>query len=347
MLDADAAVRAVVLICAGRTFIAGADVAEFGKPPVEPHLPDLVARIENAAKPWVAAIHGSALGGGLEVALGCRFRVALDIAVMGLPEVTLGIIPGAGGTVRTPRLIGAAAAVDLVTTGKPVKAAKALDLGLIDAVVTGDLKAKAVEFATNITTLPPPIVARTPAPMPDDFWNTATAITRKAAKGADAPLRALASIRRATEVGFEASMQFERETFIDLRGSDQAAALRHMFFAERAAPRPARLNGVAPFDIQTTAVIGGGTMGAGIAAALRNAGLPVILVERDDEAVARGIANLRKIFDDAAKRGLISQAAAENRMAGVTGTTDYTTLANTDFVIEAVFEEISVKHILH
>lgn len=344
MLDADAAVRAVVLICAGRTFIAGADVAEFGKPPVEPHLPDLVARLENAAKPWVAAIHGCALGGGLEVALGCRFRMALDSAVMGLPEVTLGIIPGAGGTVRTPRLIGAAAAVDLVTTGKPVKAAKALELGLIDAVVTGDLQAKAMEFATNITTLPPPIAARTPTPMPDDFWETATATTRKSAKGADAPLRALASIRRATEVGFEAAMQFERETFLDLRGSDQAAALRHVFLAERAAPRPARLNSVAPFDIQTTAVIGGGTMGAGIAAALRNAGLPVILVERDDEAVARGIANLRKIFNDAAKRGLISQAAAENRMAGVTGTTDYTTLANTDLVIEAVFEEISVKH---
>jgi 3-hydroxyacyl-CoA dehydrogenase len=263
----------------------------------------------------------------LEVALGCRFRLALDTAVMGLPEVTLGIIPGAGGTVHTPRLIGAEAAVQLITTGKPVKAAKALDLGLIDTVVTGDLRAKAITFAA----------------MADAFWETAEANTRKAAKGADAPLRALASVRRATEVDFDTAMQFERGTFLDLRASDQAAALRHVFFAERAAPRPARLKGVAPCPIQTTAVIGGGTMGAGIAAALRNAGLPVIVVERDDEAVARGLANLRKIFDDAATRGLISQATATERMAGVTGTTDYAALADTDLVIEAVFEEIGVK----
>ena len=343
-LDADAAVRAVVLICAGRTFIAGADVNELGKPPVPPHLPDLVARIEGAAKPWVAAIHGSALGGGLEVALGCRFRVALDSAAMGLPEVTLGIIPGAGGTVRTPRLIGAAAAVELVTTGKPVKAAKALQIGLIDAVVTGDLRAQAVAFAAEISgDLPSAISARTPAQMPDSFWQEAEAATRKSAKGAAAPLRALASIRRAVEADFATAMQFERETFLDLRASDEAAALRHVFFAERAAPRPARLRDVAPMGVKTTAVIGGGTMGAGIAAALRNAGLPVTLVERDEEAVARGLSNLQAIFDAALRRGLLTDAAAAERMAGVTGTTNYATLADTDLVIEAVFEEISVK----
>ncbi|MEB8386458.1 3-hydroxyacyl-CoA dehydrogenase NAD-binding domain-containing protein [Rhodobacteraceae bacterium KMM 6894] len=344
-LDSAPDVRAVVLICAGRTFIAGADVSEFGKPPVPPHLPDLVARIESATTPWVAAIHGSALGGGLEVAMGCRFRVAVDSASLGLPEVGLGIVPGAGGTVRTPRLIGTAAAVDLVTSGKPVKAAKALDLGLIDAVFTDDLLANATKFAADLKDpLPLPVSARAPEVMDDDFWATAEVSTRKKAKGAAAPLRALTCIRNATESDFDSAMQVERDTFLDLRTSDQAAALRYVFFAERAAPRPARLRDVTPTPIHTTAVIGGGTMGAGIAAALRNAGLPVILIERDDDAVKRGLANLRKIFDAAAKRGLLSDDAVTQRMEGVTGTTDYAALADTDLVVEAVFEDISVKH---
>lgn len=343
-LDADASVRAVVLLCAGRTFIAGADVTEFGKPPVPPHLPDLIARIEAAQKPWVAAIHGHALGGGLEVALGCRFRIALETAQMGLPEVTLGIVPGAGGTVRSPRLIGAAAAVEMVTSGKPVKAAKALELGLIDAVVSDDLPMRALAFAQNLPQdLPPVVSARPVAPMPEDFWRSAEVATHKAAKGAEAPLRALACIRHAVEHDFATAMQFERETFLALRGTEQAAALRHVFFAERSAPNPAHLRDTKPIAIASAAVIGGGTMGAGIAAALRGAGLPVVLVERDDAAVTRGLANLRGIFDGAAKRGLLTPAQVEARMAGVIGTTDYATLADTDLVIEAVFEDIEVK----
>lgn len=343
-LDADDAVRAVVLICAGRTFIAGADVTEFGKPPVPPHLPDLVARIEGAQKPWVAAIHGSALGGGLEVALGCRFRVALETAMLGLPEVTLGIVPGAGGTVRTPRLIGAAAAVDMITKGKPVKAAKALDLGLIDAVFAGDLQAEAVSFAQHLgSDLPLPISQRPAAPADPAFWKAAEAATRKSAKGATAPLKALACVRRAIESDFASAMQFERETFLALRGTVEAAALRHVFFAERAAPRPDSLRNVVPQPIRSAAVIGGGTMGAGIAAALRNAGLPVTLIERDEAAVARGMANLRSIFEGAVKRGLMSEAAMASLMDGVTATTDYGLLADADLVIEAVFEDIDVK----
>lgn len=191
-LDADPAVRAVVLICAGRTFIAGADVTEFGKPPVPPHLPDVVARIEGAAKPWVAAIHGSALGGGFEVAMGCRFRVALDSAAVGLPEVTLGIVPGASGTVRTPRLAGVEAAVELVTTGRPVKAAKALSMGLVDAVVTGDLRIAAVDFtrAALAAPLPAPVSAR-PVTAPDAaWWDDQRKAIAKRAKGEVAPLRA-------------------------------------------------------------------------------------------------------------------------------------------------------------
>ncbi len=344
-LDADPQVKAAVLICAGRTFIAGADVTEFGKPPVPPHLPELVAWIEGAAKPWVAAIHGSALGGGFEVAMGCRFRVAADGASVGLPEVTLGIVPGAGGTVRTPRLAGVAAAVELITTGRPVKAAKAQALGLIDAIVPGDLRAGAVAFARAALTepLPSPVSAR-PVVAPDPaFWAEQEAAIARRTRGETAPLRALAAIRKAAEAPFDAAMGFERETFLDLRGSDQAAALRAVFFAERAAPRPAYLKDVTPLPLRSAGVVGGGTMGAGIAAALRDAGIPVILVERDAAAVDRGLANLKALFEGGVKRGKLTEAQADARLSGVTGTTDYAALADVDLVIEAVFEEIGVK----
>jgi 3-hydroxyacyl-CoA dehydrogenase len=342
-LDADPAVDAVVLLCAGRTFIAGADVTEFGKPPEPPHLPDLVARIEAARKPWTAAIHGSALGGGFETALACRFRIALATASVGLPEVTLGIVPGAGGTVRLPRLVPPAAAVDLATTGKPVKAPKALELSLIDRIAEGDLRTAATAFAADLPPLPAPLRERPPIPAQPGFWEDAEKQVKKAARGEAAPLRALACLRRATETDFDAAMAFERETFLDLRASPEAAALRHVFFAERAATRPASIKGVEPKAVRTTAVVGGGTMGAGIAAALRDAGLPVTLVERDDETLARGVANLRGIFDAAVKRGRLSEPDPAARMAGVQATTDYAALAGADLVIEAVFEDLAVK----
>lgn len=344
-LDADPQVRAVVLVCAGRTFIAGADVTEFGKPPTAPHLPDLVDRIEGAQKPWVAAIHGSALGGGFEVAMGCRFRVAVEGASVGLPEVSLGIVPGASGTVRTPRLAGVEAAVELVTSGKPVKAAKALSLGLVDAVFADDLQANALAFARDALTrdLPPPVSVRLVTAPDPGFWDEKRKAVAKAAKGAEAPLRALDCLRKAADAPFAEALAHERQTFLDLRGSDQAAALRHVFFAERAAPRPAHLKGVDPLPLRSAGVIGGGTMGAGIAATLRDAGIPVTLIERDDEALKRGIANLRTIFEGAVKRGKLTEAQAQDRMAGVTATTDYAALSDADLVIEAVFEEIGVK----
>ncbi|MCU0801212.1 MAG: 3-hydroxyacyl-CoA dehydrogenase NAD-binding domain-containing protein [Rhodobacteraceae bacterium] len=344
-LDADPAIRAVVLICAGRTFIAGADVTEFGKPPVPPHLPDLVDRLEQAGKPWVAAIHGSALGGGFEVAMGCRFRVALDAASVGLPEVTLGIVPGASGTVRTPRLAGVEAAVDLVTTGRPVKAARALSLGLVDAVVTGDLRVEAVAFARKALTQPlPQQISARPVTSPDPAWwdEQKKAITKRA-KGEVAPLRALDCLRVAAEAPFAEAMAHERATFLELRASDQAAALRHMFFAERGATKPAHLAEVTPRHIRSAAVIGGGTMGAGIAAALRDAGLPIILIERDADAVQRARVNLDNIFDGAVKRGKLTEAQAQARIDGVTMGSDYARLADTDLVIEAVFEDLAVK----
>ncbi|TIX87429.1 3-hydroxyacyl-CoA dehydrogenase NAD-binding domain-containing protein [Rhizobium sp. P44RR-XXIV] len=344
-LEADEAVKAVVLLCAGRTFIAGADVSEFGKPPEPPHLPDVVAGIEGAGKPWVAAIHGSALGGGLEVALGCACRVAVPSANLGLPEVKLGLIPGAGGTVRLPRLIGAPAAVDLITSGNSIDARKAAALGLVDLVVDGDLRKAAIAFAEEAVGKPRPqlISARSVAAVEDGFWDDVEKAVAARAKREIAPVRAAASIRKASEADFATAMAFERETFLELRGSPQAAALRHVFFAERAAPRPPELAGVAPRDIRSAAVIGGGTMGAGIAAAIRDAGLPVILVERDEAAVERGLANVRSIFEASAKRGRITPEVAAERIAGVIGTDDYGSLADTDLVVEAVFEDLSIK----
>ncbi|CCM79298.1 3-hydroxyacyl-CoA dehydrogenase NAD-binding domain-containing protein [Rhizobium mesoamericanum] len=344
-LDADPLVGAVVLICEGRTFIAGADVIEFGKPPMPPHLPDLVARIEMATKPWTAAIHGSALGGGLEVALGCRFRVAVPKASIGLPEVRLGIVPGAGGTVRLPRLVGPVLAAEMVTTGTPVTAQKARSQGLIDAIIEGDLEKGAIDFARAALdqSLPLPLSQRGVPPVDAAFWETTSKTVASRAKGEDAPLRALGCVRKATEADFETAMAFERQTFLELRGSPQAAALRHVFFAERAALRPPELAGVEPRSIRSAAVIGGGTMGAGIAATLREAGLPVTLVERDEPAVDRGLSNLRSIFESAVKRGKISPETAAERLSGIVGTTDYSLLARIDVVIEAVFEDVDVK----
>lgn len=344
-LDADASVRAVVLICAGRTFMAGADVREFGRAPEPPHLPDLVARIEAARAPWIAAIHGAALGGGLEIALGCRFRVAAPDAQLGLPEVTLGIIPGAGGTIRTPRLVGVEAALPLITTGKPVKAPRAAEIGLIDVVVQGDLRAGALAFARSHagTALPAPILARDVADPGAEFWTKAETDTRKAAKGADAPLAALAALRAGVTEGAAAGLATERETFLRLRGSDQAAALRHVFFAERAAPRPPELDGVTPREVARTGVIGGGTMGAGIAVALANAGLPVTLIERDDAALERGRANVAAIWQAAVASGRMTEDARAAHLSRVTFATDYAALAEADLVIEAVFEDLAVK----
>lgn len=344
-LDADPSIKAVVLACAGRTFIAGADVSEFGKPPEPPHLPDIVARIERAEKPWVAAVHGSALGGGLEIALGCRLRVAAPTANVGLPEVRLGIVPGAGGTVRLPRLAGVETTVDMVTTGTPLGACKAAGAGLVDALIEDDLVAGAVAFARQALGRPLPVALRDRpvAAPPEGFWETAEKTVATRAKREEAPLKALACVRRAAETDFETAIAFERDTFLALRGSAQAAALRHVFFAERAAMRPPELAGVSPHATNSAAVIGGGTMGVGIAATLRDAGLPVILVERDAAALERGLANLRAIFDGAVKRGRISVGIADERVAGVTASTDFAMLADVDLVIEAVFEDLEVK----
>nr|WP_321459697.1 3-hydroxyacyl-CoA dehydrogenase NAD-binding domain-containing protein [uncultured Cohaesibacter sp.] len=343
LCEGDDDVRAVVLICAGRTFIAGADVREFGKPTEPPHLPDVVAHIEGAQKPWIAAIHGAALGGGFEVAMGCRFRVAGPDAKVGLPEVSLGIVPGASGTVRTSRLAGVSVAVDLVTSGRPWKASRALSMGLVDEIVAGDLEAGAIAFARSVLNCPlPPAVSERPVePMGEDFWQEARKQAAKA--GYQAPLKALELIRFGSEQPFAEAMAKERETFLALRQSDEAAALRHVFFAERGAVRPDALRDVRPRKLAKAGVIGGGTMGAGIAAACLQAGLGVVLIERDEEALARGLSNLSALFDGAMKRGKLDAAGKSALMGGVIGSMDYAALGDCDLVIEAVFEEIGVK----
>jgi len=342
-LDEDNGVAAVVLTCAGRTFIAGADVREFGKPPVEPHLPDVVTRLEQAKKPWVAAIHGAALGGGFEIAMGCRFRVADRSAKVGLPEVTLGIIPGASGTVRTPRLAGVEAAVELATSGKPVSARQALQSGVIDKVVDGDLLEGAIAFALEALNhpLPQPVSARPVETRDEAFWEKAKKQAARA--GYQAPLSALDSIRFASRHSFDEAMAYERQIFLDLRASDEAAALRAVFFAERAAPRPAFFKDTKPRPAARVGIVGGGTMGAGIASSCLSAGLNVVLIERDDEALARGRQTVERTFAGAIKRGKLSAEGKDTLMSALSGSTDYADLGGCDLVIEAVFEEISVK----
>jgi 3-hydroxyacyl-CoA dehydrogenase len=306
-LDADPAVRAVVLICAGRTFIAGADVREFDRPPEPPFLPDLVARIEGAAKPWVAAIHGSALGGGFELAMGCRFRVAVAGASVGLPEVTLGLVPGAGGTVRSTRLAGAALAVDLVTTGRAIPAPEAVAAGLVDAIAPGDLRAFAIDFAQKAVSapLPPPATARVQPTVPAGFWAAQAAAISARGRGAAAPLRALDCVRQAVERDIAEALAHERATFLELRNSAEAAALRRIFFAERAAQRgPAEVEGIRR-DVRAVMVVGPAEGRAGdIASALRAAGLAVVAADLAEvSAAAVGAADLVLLVPDPEREG--------------------------------------------
>ena len=344
-VDADASVKAVVLAGAAKLFVGGADIAEFDRPPEEPHLPDVLARIEASRVPWVAAMHGTSLGGGVEIALACRFRVAAEGSRFGLPEVNLGIIPGSGGTQRLARLIGAEAALPVVAERLVLHAEQALHCGLIDRLIVGPLVDGAVAFAQQALAQPLPPLARDRA-LTDPgaaFWQVAEARVAKAARGQSAPPLAIAALRRGAEQGFEAGLAFERETFLRLRASDEAAALRYLFFAERAALRPTELRSVPVRSVRQAGVVGGGTMGVGIAAALRNADVPVVLSERDQPSLDRGLAALRAIFDAGVKRGTLTDAAALARMSGVTGIVGLEGMAGCDLVIEAVFEDLSVK----
>jgi 3-hydroxyacyl-CoA dehydrogenase len=342
--EADPDTRAVVLICAGRTFCAGADIAEFGKPPVEPHLPDVVAALEGATRPWIAAIHGTAYGGGLELTLGCHWRVAAPDARLGLPEVTLGLIPGAGGTVRLPRLIDPADALTMVAEGKPVSAERALKLGLIDAIAEGELLLGARRLATEAAgwPLPQPLARRPPERGADDAFEAAAARIIARARGQAAPAEAVVALRDALAMPPAEALAAERRRFLALRDSPESRALRYLFAAERSVSRIPGLD-AAPIPTATVGVIGGGTMGAGIAAAALLAGRTVVMTERDDAALANGLAAVRRHLDDSLKRGIVDEARHAAMLAKLSGAADHAALRQADLVIEAVFEDMDVK----
>ncbi|ASY65337.1 Enoyl-CoA hydratase (plasmid) [Sinorhizobium sojae CCBAU 05684] len=344
-LEGDAAVGAVVLRCAGRTFVAGADIRELGQPPRAPILPEVIEAVEGARVPWIAAIHGTVLGGGLELALGCHARIADPGAKLGLPEVSLGTIPGAGGTVRLPRLIPIADAVELVTNGKPIDAAHALKVGLVDRIAGGDLLEAAEALARELLTgpMPAPLVDR---PGPDaetvDWNSTAKALARKA-RGAQAPLEALEAVREGISLSGRDALKKERERFLRLVASEEAAALRYAFFSERNAGKGLAAMTAEPADLSRVGVVGGGTMGAGIAVALLLSGSAVRLLERDEATVAAARQRVLETLQASAARGAITLSQADDALARLTSTHDYTSLSDCPLVIEAVFEDMDVK----
>jgi 3-hydroxyacyl-CoA dehydrogenase len=344
---ADPAIAAIVLACQGKTFVAGADVREFDQPPAPPMLPEIIDAIEGAAKPVIAAIHGTALGGGFEIALGCHWRVAAAGAKVGLPEVMLGLIPGAGGTQRLPRLVGIEAALDMITSGKPVSAEKAHALGAIDEIATGDLREAALAFTRRVVAEGRP--ARRTRDLPPRAAESGTLeralgdIARKA-RGRVAPMKAAEAVQLALHLPFDEAAKREREMFLELRNSPQARALRHAFFGEREVARiPDLPEGTPVREIRCAAVIGAGTMGGGIAMCFANAGLPVTLVEATQEALDRGMATIRRNYAATVAKGSLAQEAMDRRLALISPTLSYEKLRDADIVIEAVFEEIGVK----
>ena len=347
--QADAAVAAVLLVGAGKAFIAGADIREFGKPPVPPALPEVCRAIEGSDKPVVAVLHGAALGGGLEVALSAHYRLALPAATVGLPEVNLGLLPGSGGTQRAPRLMGVQAATSLMLSGQHLKAQAALQAGLVDKLVEGaDAQAEGLAYVRELLTAKAP-VRRTrdlaiAEPQAALAWlEEQKAETAKKARGLFSPLKIIECVQAAVQLPFDEGLARERALFIECLDSPQRAGLIHAFFAEREVAKVPEAQAAQPRPVASVAVIGGGTMGAGIAVAALDAGLPVTMIERDAESIARGRANVEKVYNGLVAKGRMTEAAKAAVMARYTGSTNYADIAQVDLVIEAVFEDIEVK----
>ncbi|WP_294195517.1 3-hydroxyacyl-CoA dehydrogenase NAD-binding domain-containing protein [uncultured Sphingomonas sp.] len=343
---ADSSITVIVVRCEGRTFFAGADISEFGKPLQGVPLPTLVDMIEASPKPVVAAIHGTALGGGCEVALGCHYRVAVPSAKLGTPEVKLGLLPGAGGTQRLPRVVGIKNALDMVVLGNPIPAKAAAEMGLVDKVVGEDsLEADAIAFAREIAgTRPIPRVRdRTVEADPAAVEAFRKAHGRKL-RGFDAPEACIACVVAAGEKSFDDGIAFEREQFMTLMNGVQSAAQRHLFFAERQA---AKIDGVDPATplrpIKRVGVIGAGTMGGGIAMNFLSAGVPVTIVEMQQEALDRGTGIMRGNYEASAAKGRLPANAPDKAMALLTPTLSLDDLSDCDLIIEAVYEDMGVK----
>jgi len=343
---ADASVKAIVIRCDGRTFFAGADITEFGKPPRGPDLRTVVDTIEASDKPVVAAIHGTALGGGCEVALGCHYRVAVPSAVIGTPEVKLGLLPGAGGTQRLPRIAGVGLALQMCAVGDPIPAGKAAEAGLIDRVVGPDsLEADAIAFAREVADKRPLPRASEREVRPDP---EAVAAFRKANarkfRGFDAPEANIACVEKATELPFREGLDYERQAFMKLMMGSQSAAQRHIFFAERQAAKIENLpDGTKPRPIARVGVIGAGTMGGGIAMNFLSAGIPVTIVEMAQDALDRGTGVIRKNYEASAAKGRFKPEQVEAAMSALTPSLSLDALGDCDLIIEAVYENMDVK----
>ncbi len=347
---ADSDTQAIVLICAGRTFIAGADISEFGKPPLHPSLPDVLEVLDSCSKPIIAAMHGTALGGGLETALACRYRIAVDSARIGLPEVNLGLIPGAGGTQRLPRIAGLDSALDMITSGRHVEAAEALKMGVVDQLCGDkDLLSSAVEFAGQIlaTGVSRPRISATilqDTPENREILGDWEARTSKKARGQQSPLAAVASISNALKLPFADGLKKEREIFMDCMSSPQSRALRHIFFAERLAVKLPESVPNNPAEIRTVAIIGGGTMGRGIAMCFANSHIPVKVIETDQDKLDQALRAIETTYSRMTASGRISEDERQQRLAQISGSCDHASLARVDLVIEAAFENLEVKH---
>jgi 3-hydroxyacyl-CoA dehydrogenase len=345
---ADPTIRAVVLACHGRTFFAGADITEFGKPAMPPALHEVIALVEELPKPVIAAIHGTALGGGLELALGCHYRVAVPSAKLGLPEVKLGILPGAGGTQRLPRAVGPEKALRMIVSGEPIGAEEARAAGLVEAVVQGDLVTEAVAFARHVAQAQPlpRLRDRSEKLQGADrtaFEATAANLTKRA-RGLKAPYACVEAVRLTLDVPFDQGLARERDLFLDLVAGDQSKAQRHVFFAEREAAKvPDMPKGMKERPVARAAVIGAGTMGGGIAMSLANAGIPVTLIETTDEALQRGLATIGKNYRATAARGGLSNEEVERRIGLIRGAIGLEGAADADLVIEAAFENMALK----
>ena len=348
--DADQNIQAIVLICAGRTFIAGADISEFGKPPLEPYLPDVLQTLDSCSKPIIAALHGTALGGGLETALACRYRIALQGARVGLPEVNLGLIPGAGGTQRLPRIAGLESALDMITSGRHVGANEALKMGVVDEITDQkDLLTAAVEFAGKVLANGDIRQGISATRLEDSKENRDILVrweasVSKRARGQTSPLVALESVKNAVQLPFADGLKKERELFLTCMGSAQSKALRHIFFAERAAAKLPDSIPDAPAEIHSAAIIGGGTMGRGIAMCFANKNIPVKIIETDQDKLDQALAAVEKTYVKMTAQGRINKDQQQHRFALISGSCDHASLAQVDLVIEAAFENIEVKH---
>lgn len=337
--------RAVLIVGAGRTFFAGADIKEFGKPIKHPILPDICTRIENSVLPVVSAIHGTALGGGLEVALGTHYRIAVPSAKVGLPEVNLGLIPGAGGTQRLPRLVGADTAIEIITSGRSIGAAEALELGVLDQVEEGDIEEIGLAYTRRLLDegKGPRPVGQLPCAAPTDF-DAAFDAAMKKGRGQIAQANAVRAIERASTLPLEEGLAFERGVFMELLASPQREGMIHAFFNERAVSKLPELKGVEPRSVTSIGVIGGGTMGAGIAVAALLAGLDVTMVERDATAAQAGHDRVDGILQASVKRGKLGRDAYAAILAERFRVSDsYDVLGGADLVIEAAFEDMAVK----